>query len=340
MKILGIETSCDDTSAAVLIDGDIKSNIVSTQLEHNIYGGVIPEIASRAHQKNIITVIDTALNQAKIKLEELDGIAVTYGPGLSGPLLVGVNTAKAICFSKSIPLIPVNHIEGHIFANFIDEKELEPPMIVLVVSGGHTELYYMENMFKYEFIGKTRDDAAGECLDKVGKMMGLGFPAGKQIDDLAKNGDPKFHKFPRGLKDGFDFSFSGLKTSVKLFLEKNSEKDNGEFIKNNLSNICASFLDSVVDSLSTKLIKAAKEYNTKKIALAGGVSANSLLRNTLKKKAERLGLEIYYPPLKYCTDNGAMIAKVGEIKYKKRIFADMSLDSIPNLRLVEAKIRN
>ena len=337
MKILGIETSCDDTSAAVLIDGDIKSNIVSTQLEHNVYGGVIPEIASRAHQKNIVSVIDMALKKADTTLDDLDGIAVTYGPGLSGPLLVGVNTAKAICFAKSIPLIPVNHIEGHIFANFIDEKELEPPMIILVVSGGHTELYYMENMFKYEFIGKTRDDAAGECLDKVGKMMGLGFPAGKQIDDLAKLGDPKFHKFPRGLRnESFDFSFSGLKTSVKTYLEKHSEEDDGNFIKNNLSNICASFLDSVVDSLSTKLIDAAKNYKTKKIALAGGVSANSMLRERLKKKAERLGLEIYYPPLKYCTDNGAMIAKVGEVKYNKRIFADISLDCIPNLRLVEA----
>ena len=342
MKILGIETSCDDTSAAVLEDGKVLSSKVSTQMEHIKFGGIIPEVASRAHQRNILTVIDTALEEANTTLDDIEAVAVTYGPGLIGPLLVGVNTAKAIAYSRKIPLIPVNHIEGHIYANFIDHPDLAPPFVVLVVSGGHTELIHVENYYSYKLIGKTRDDAAGECLDKVSKMMGLGFPGGKIIDEMAAKGNIDFHKFPRAMRSSFDFSFSGLKTAVKVFLENNDPV----YLKENINNVAASFLDAVVDSLSTKLIKAAKETGVKTISIAGGVSANSMLRNVLTEKAKKNGLKVCFPSPKYCTDNAAMIAMAGYKKFisEKRhaerksgddIFFDLSLDAIPNLRLVD-----
>lgn len=335
MNILGIETSCDDTSAAILSDGKILSNIVSTQLEHIKFGGIIPEVAARAHQRNILSVIDLALKEAKLTLKDIDAVSTTYGPGLIGPLLVGVNTAKGVCFANKIPLIPVNHIESHIFANFIEHPEFEPPLVVLVVSGGHTELIYMKDYNHYELIGKTRDDAAGECLDKVSKMLGLGFPGGKILDDMAKKGDSKFHRFPRALPTSYDFSFSGLKTSVKVYLESQS----AEFIEENKCDIIASFLEAVAATLSDKLIRAAKQFGISKIAMAGGVSANSRLRAILASKAQKNKLQFFYPAPIYCTDNAAMVAMAGYKKYNavadKSVFYNYSIDAVPNLRLID-----
>jgi len=334
MIILGLETSCDDTSAALFKDGKVLSSIVSTQMMHTETGGVIPEVAARAHQRNILSVIDSALKEAGVTLREVDAVSTTFGPGLIGPLLVGVNTAKGICFTNKLPLIPVNHIEAHIFANFIEHPEFEPPLVVLVVSGGHTELIYMKDYNHYELIGKTRDDAAGECLDKVSKMLGLGFPGGKVLDDLAKKGDSKFHRFPKALPTSFDFSFSGLKTSVKIYLESQTK----EFIEENKADIVASFLEAVAVTLTDKLIRAAKQYGVTKIALAGGVSANSRLRDLLSQKAQRNRMQFFYPAPRYCTDNAAMVAMAGFKKYNaatdKSIFYNYAIDAVPNLRLI------
>ncbi len=337
MIILGIETSCDDTSCAVMKDDKILSSIVSTQLKHQEFGGVIPEIASREHQKFIITIINQALTEAKVSLSEVDAIGVTYGPGLVGPLLVGLNTAKSLAFSNNIPVVAVNHIEAHIMANFIEHPKIELPALILVVSGGHTELIYTKDFTHYELIGKTRDDAAGECIDKVAKMMGLGFPGGRVIDQLARQGDENFHQFPIGMKDSLDFSFSGLKTAVKVFLAQHQE----DFLKENINNIAASFQKSVVDALVLKLFKATKKHRVKSILLAGGVSANSRLRNTTKVKSEKYGFNFFYPSLGYCTDNGAMVASCANYKIKKYGIESFSfekslgLDAVPNLRLSE-----
>ena len=335
MIILGIESSCDDTSAAILEDGKILSVVTHTQNEHIEFGGIIPEIASRAHLKYITAIVDQALKKSNKTLDDIDAIGVTHGPGLVGPLLVGVNTAKGLSYSLKKPLIPVNHIEAHIFANFIEHnEEIDTPFVVLVVSGGHTELIYVKKLGHYELIGKTRDDAAGECIDKVSKMMGLGFPGGKIIDELASRGDTKFHRFPRGMSGSFDFSFSGLKTSVKVFLEKHDQ----EFLKENVNNIAASFLDSVTDSLSDKLIKSALEHNCDTILLAGGVSANSMLRNKLDKRVRSHRMKLFYPSVQYCTDNAAMVAMTA---YKKSQLQDFSngknldVEAIPFLRLSE-----
>jgi N6-L-threonylcarbamoyladenine synthase len=335
MIILGIESSCDDTSVSVLKDGKILSVAVNTQLEHIAFGGVIPEIASRAHLKNFPEVLDKALKDSGITLNDVDAVGVTFGPGLVGPLLVGVNFAKGLGFSLSVPVIPVNHIEAHIYANFIDNPDIEYPFIVLVVSGGHTELIYVTEMGKYELIGKTRDDAAGECIDKVSKMLGLGFPGGKIIDELAKTGDKKFETFPRGMPNSLDFSFSGLKTSLKYYIERHDS----EFLRNNINNIAASFLDSVTDSLVTKLFKAAKKYSCDTVLLAGGVSANSVLRSKISDQAGRKRMKFYYPHPKYCTDNAAMVAATA---YKKimtdgleKYRFDSGLDAVPFLVLSE-----
>lgn len=335
MIILGIESSCDDTSVSVLKDGKILSVAVNTQLEHIAFGGVIPEIASRAHLKNFPEVLDKALKDSGITLNDVDAVGVTFGPGLVGPLLVGVNFAKGLGFSLSVPVVPVNHIEAHIYANFIDNPDIKYPFIVLVVSGGHTELIYVTEMGKYELIGKTRDDAAGECIDKVSKMLGLGFPGGKIIDELSKTGDKKFETFPRGMPNSLDFSFSGLKTSLKYYIERHDT----EFLRNNINNIAASFLDSVTDSLVTKLFKAAKKYSCDTVLLAGGVSANSVLRSKISELAGKRKMKVYYPHPKYCTDNAAMVAATA---YKKimtdgleKYRFDSGLDAVPFLVLSE-----
>ncbi len=332
MLILGIETSCDDTSAAIVEDGKVLSSIVSTQMVHIEYGGIIPELASRNHQKNIIPVIDKALKEADKSLEDIDAIAVTYGPGLVGALLVGVNSAKGLSLSRDIPIIKVNHIEAHIYSNYIENPYMEPPLTVLVVSGGHTELIQVDEVGSYKLIGKTRDDAAGECIDKVSKMLGLGFPGGRIIDELAKKGDKKFHRFPRAMSNSLDFSFSGLKTAVKVYIESKDES----FIKENINNICASFLEAVVDTLSQKLLKAAKLNKSVGIVVAGGVSANSRLREVLEDKKGN-NLKFYRSSPKYCTDNAAMVAMTGFKKfqfYGETIFEkNLEFDAIPQLRL-------
>jgi N6-L-threonylcarbamoyladenine synthase len=333
MIVLGIESSCDDTSVSVLKDGHILSVAVNTQLEHIQFGGVIPEIASRAHLKNFPEVLEKALSDSGLIFNDVDAIGVTYGPGLVGPLLVGVNFAKGLAYSLKVPVVPVNHIEGHIFANFIDHPEIEYPFIVLVVSGGHTEIVFVPESEKYELCGKTRDDAAGECIDKVSKMLGLGFPGGRIMDEYAKSGNKDFEFFPRGMKNSHDFSFSGLKTSLKYYIDKHDK----EFIKSNLNNIAASFMDSVTDSLADKLIRAAKKHNCRTVLLAGGVSANSMLREKISAQSMKKGIKFFYPHPKHCTDNAAMIAMSAYKKIQKygidRFSFDSELDAVPFLPL-------
>ena len=342
MIILGIESSCDDTSCAISDNGKILANIVSTQTEHIKYGGIIPELASRAHLKNIIPVVDSALTTANKTLDDIDMIGVTNGPGLVGPLLVGINAAKGFGCAKNIPVVPVNHIESHIFANFIENPDLKFPFLALVVSGGHTELIYLKNYSDYYLIGKTRDDAAGECLDKVSKMIGLGFPGGKVIDNLAKEGDSKFHRFPRGMHGKLDFSFSGLKTAVKVYLESKTP----DFIEKNLKNIIASFQEAVVDSLTTKLFMAAKIYKCKTMVIAGGVSANSSLRARLKSGEKRYGYKVFHPSISYCTDNAAMVTVSSKFKWdntpklEREKFYNFDFDATPGLRLTDNMISN
>jgi N6-L-threonylcarbamoyladenine synthase len=339
MKILGIETSCDETSAAVLDDGQLLSSIVSSQYFHSKYGGVVPELASRAHQRVIVKVVDEALASAGVKKEELEGIAVTYGPGLIGSLLVGVSFAKAMAFALKIPIVGINHLEGHIFSTFLSKEHPDFPFVSLVVSGGHTMLVLVEDFLKFKLLGQTRDDAAGEAFDKVAKLLGLGYPGGPLIDKLAREGDPNFVKFPKPIPssskdDEYEFSFSGLKTAVLYYLKKINfqnldEKEKTQIIRN----VCASFQKAVVDALVEQTIKAAKNFNVKNISIAGGVAANSELRKRMKEKAESEGIKLYIPDLSYCTDNAAMIAFVGYIKLKNGIKHDYGLSPVPNLKI-------
>ncbi len=335
MIILGIESSCDDTSVSVLKDGKILSVATNTQLEHIGFGGVIPEIASRAHLKFFPAVLEKALRDAGIKKEDIDAVGVTYGPGLVGCLLVGVNFAKGLAFSLSVPVVPVNHIEAHISANFIEHPDINYPFIVLVVSGGHTELIFVPEYGRYELIGKTLDDAAGECIDKVSKMLGLGFPGGRIIDELSAKGDSSFIRFPRGMKNSLDFSFSGLKTAVKYYIEK----QNPGFLSANMNNIAASFLDSVTDSLTEKLFRAVREYKVTTVLLAGGVSANSVLRKKVSDFALKKKIKFHYPSPKYCTDNAAMVAMTAYLKIlvsgKEAYLSGHELDAVPFLKLSE-----
>lgn len=331
--ILGIETSCDETAASVVKNGrEVISNVVASQIDiHKRYGGVVPEIASRQHVGNMTIVIEEAMRQAGLDFKDLTAIAVTQGPGLVGALLIGVEAAKALAYAHSLPLIPVHHIAGHIYANrFVAEMKF--PLIALVVSGGHTELIYMKEHGHFEVIGETRDDAAGEAYDKVARTLNLPYPGGPHIDRLAQDGEPTID-FPRAwLEDGsYDFSFSGLKSAV-INMQHNA-KQRGEEV--NPSEIAASFQESVIDVLVTKTIRAAKEYEAKQILVAGGVAANRGLRNRLNEKiAELRGVELVIPPLKYCTDNAAMIAAAGSVFYEKGIRADLSLNANPGLDLM------
>ncbi len=319
MRVLGIETSCDESAAAVIEENyRVLSNVVSTQLMHSRYGGVVPEIASRAHLRSILPVIRSALQEAGIGLEGIDAIAVTRGPGLIGSLLVGLGVAKGIAYSLGVDILGVNHLEGHIFANFIENPKIPSPFVCLIISGGHTELFFVPELGEYKLLGQTRDDAAGEAFDKVAVMLGLGYPGGKKIDQLAAEGNPHYHQFPRAwLDDGFDFSFSGLKTAVLNYLEKLGPKRVQERIKD----ICASFQAAVIDVLVERCLRAAEEMDTERILLAGGVAANSLLRRRLSLKGERDGLQVHYPPPPLCTDNGAMVAACG-LFYIERGFKD------------------
>lgn len=331
--ILAIETSCDETSVAIIANQkEICANIISSQVPiHRKYGGVVPEIASRKHLELINIVIEEALTEANLGFKDISALAVSYGPGLVGALLVGVSAAKAIAYALDVPLLGVNHMEGHIYANLLAHPEIEPPFLCLVVSGGHTELVYMKEHGHYEIMGSTRDDAAGEAFDKVARAMGLGYPGGPMIDNLAKEGNPQAISLPRSYleENSFDFSFSGLKSSVLNFLNKANQKNE----QVNQADLAASFQQAVVDVLVDKTMAAAKDKNCSTILVAGGVAANSKLRNALDSRGQRDGRQIYYPPLILCTDNAAMIGCAAYYKYKEGDFAPLSLNAVPNLIL-------
>ncbi len=331
--ILGIESSCDDTSAAILKNGKIYSNIVANQKVHEEYGGVVPELASRAHQQNIVPVVDKAIKAAGIKKEDLDAVAFTRGPGLMGSLIVGTSFAKSFALGLDIPIINVNHMQGHILAHFIqneEERYPEFPFICMTVSGGHTQLVLIRDYFDMEILGQTIDDAAGEAFDKAAKIMGLPYPGGPLIDRYAKEGDRKRFPFPISNLKEYNFTFSGLKTSLLYFLKKEVEKD-PDFIEKNRNDICASYQSTIIQSLFKKLIQATRDHDIKYVAVAGGVSANSLLRSELERIGRREGWETYIPPFQYCTDNAGMIAIAGHYKYLAGDFADQ--DITPNARL-------
>jgi N6-L-threonylcarbamoyladenine synthase len=326
--ILGIESSCDDTAASVLVDGEIRSNVVAGQELHQLYGGIVPEYASRAHQEHIIPVVDAALKKASVPKKDLNAVAVTLGPGLMGSLIVGVSFAKALAMSLNIPLIEVHHLEAHVWAHLIDPPRPVFPFLCLTVSGGHTQIVRVESEARMTVLGKTLDDAAGEAFDKSGKLMGLPYPAGPQIDRLAQKGTARF-TFPEPRISGLDFSFSGLKTSILYFLRKEKAKD-PDFISQNLNDLCASIQKTIVSILMHKLIQASEQESIREIAIAGGVSANSALRQALEEAGQERDWQTYVPTLEYCTDNAAMIAMAGYIKYKKGQFS--SLDIAPKAR--------
>ncbi|MDD4111443.1 MAG: tRNA (adenosine(37)-N6)-threonylcarbamoyltransferase complex transferase subunit TsaD [Herbinix sp.] len=335
INILAIETSCDETAAAVVRNGrEVRSNIISSQIElHKVYGGVVPEIASRKHIEKINQVIEEALSVAEISLKDIDAIGVTYGPGLVGALLVGVAEAKAISFAAKKTLIGVHHIEGHISANYIENKQLEPPFLCLVVSGGHTHLVLVNDYGEFEIIGRTRDDAAGEAFDKVARAIGLGYPGGPKIDRLSKEGNGQAIQFPRAHIDGapYDFSFSGLKSAVLNYI--NSLEMKHEEI--NRADVAASFQEAVVDVLVSRTMLAAKDYNMKKVAIAGGVAANSSLQKAMHTVCKENELEFYHPSPIFCTDNAAMIGTSAYYEYIKGISSGLDLNAIPNLKIGE-----
>ena len=333
--ILAIESSCDETAAAVVKNGrEVLSNVISSQIElHKLYGGVVPEIASRKHIEKINQVIEEALQEANVTLDDIDAIGVTYGPGLVGALLVGVAAAKAIAYAKKLPLVGVHHIEGHISANFIENKELEPPFVCLVVSGGHTHLVCVKDYGEYEIIGRTRDDAAGEAFDKVARAIGLGYPGGPKIDKLSKEGNPEAIVFPKAhVADApYDFSFSGVKSSVLNYI--NGCQMKGESF--NQADIAASFQKAVTDVLVENAMKAVDEYGLSKLAIAGGVASNSALRQAMKDACAKKNVEFYHPSPIFCTDNAAMIGVAAYYEYIKGTRHGWDLNAVPNLKLGE-----
>ncbi len=333
VKILAIESSCDETAAAVVADGRrILSNVINSQIDiHKFYGGVVPEIASRKHMENINPVIRMALDEAGCSLEDIDAIAVTYGPGLVGALLVGISAGKSLAFAGGKPLIGVNHIEGHISANFPENVDLKPPFAALIVSGGHTYLTMVDDYGSYEIIGRTRDDAAGEAFDKVARALGLGYPGGPKVDKLAKEGNPEAIKFPKAnVSDApMDFSFSGLKSAVLNYL--NTQEMQGVEVKR--ADVAASFQKAVVDAIVEKAIILCKERDIKNLAIAGGVASNSELRASLMEACEKNGIKYYSPSPIMCTDNAAMIGAAAYYKYLKGEFADWDLNGVPGLGL-------
>ena len=331
MKILSIESSCDETAAAVVENGrKVLSSVIASQVEeHKLYGGVVPEIASRRHAEAIVPVVNQALSDADCTMDDIEAIAVTHAPGLIGALLVGVNFAKGLSLATNKPLVPTHHLRSHIASNYISNLELKPPFLCLVVSGGHSHIVLVEDYTKMKIIGKTRDDAAGECFDKAARTMGMSYPGGIALDKIAEEGNPQAFKFPRPVVNNapYDFSFSGLKTSV-INLIHNMEQRGEEIPK---ADICASFRFAVVDLLVSNFLKAAEDYNIKSLAVAGGVSANTLLRNRLKEECEKRGYTFYLPEKSLCTDNAAMVGSQGYYEYLSGNIADLSLNAVATL---------
>ncbi len=333
--VLAIESSCDETAAAVVVNGrEVLSNVISSQIDiHKLYGGVVPEIASRKHIEKINQVIQEALEESDKTMEDIDAVCVTYGPGLVGALLVGVGAAKALAYATHKPLVGVHHIEGHISANFIENKDLEPPFLCLVASGGHSHLVIVKEYGEYEILGRTRDDAAGEAFDKVARAIGLGYPGGPKIDKLAKEGDPDAIEFPKASIDGapYDFSFSGVKSAVLNYINGCKMKQ----VPYNEADIAASFQKAVVGVLVDHTMKAAKDYGIKKVAIAGGVACNSALRQAMENACQKRGYKFYRPSPILCTDNAAMIGAAGYYEYKKGVRHGWDLNAVPGLKLGE-----
>lgn len=338
LVILGIESSCDDTSAAVIKNDTILSNVTAGQDVHKLYGGVVPELASRAHQQHLIPVVHEALRQANINLSDLNAIAFTRGPGLLGSLVVGTSFAKATALALNIPLLDVNHMQGHILAHFINEGQEMPrfPFLCLTVSGGHTQLVVLRDYLDMEVIGTTIDDAAGEAFDKIAKLLGFPYPGGPLIDQYAKEGNPLAFSFSKPQIPGYDYSFSGLKTSVLYFLQKQL-KEQPDFIENHKADLCASVQHTILEILFKKLVKATGDHGITDIAIAGGVSANSGLRNRLQEEGKQRGWRVFIPKFSYCTDNAAMIAITGKFLYEKGLFADQSVSAVARLPFTLAK---
>ena len=328
--ILAIESSCDETSASVIVNGKVLNNIIATQSVHQKYGGVVPELASRAHQQNIVVVVNEALQSAGIQKTELTAVAFTRGPGLMGSLLVGVSFAKGLSLGLNIPLIEVNHMQAHVVAHFIDDPRPQFPFICLTVSGGHTQIVLVRDHLNMEVIGQTQDDAVGEAFDKAAKVMGLPYPGGPLIDKYAKDGNANAFRFPETVMPGLNFSFSGIKTAFLYFLRDEKQK-NPSFVEQNLNDICASLQQHLVNMLITRLVQASEKTGIREIAIAGGVSANSGLRNALKETGDKLGWNVFIPAFEYCTDNAAMIAMSAHYKFINGEFC--GLDVVPLARM-------
>ncbi|MEW5795069.1 MAG: tRNA (adenosine(37)-N6)-threonylcarbamoyltransferase complex transferase subunit TsaD [Candidatus Zixiibacteriota bacterium] len=331
MITLGIETSCDETSAAVVRDGrDVLSNVILSQAVHSRFGGVIPEVASREHVKAIVPIYKQALADANVALDDIGLVAATVGPGLVGPLLVGLSFAKGLAYARKLPFVPVNHLEGHLAANVLEHRELDKHHLTLIVSGGHTMLVEVLSFGEYNVLGRTRDDAAGEAFDKVAKIMGLGYPGGAALDKLAETGNARHHRFPRAvMKDDYQFSFSGLKTAVAIYLAKLTPEE----LEKNKADIAASFQEAVVDALVSKTILAAQHTGVRHVTISGGVAANSRLRTRLHEEVKAIGGRMFYPSLQLCTDNAAMIAAAGYYNFEKYGPGELIANAIPNLRL-------
>ena len=330
--ILGIETSCDDTAAAVVVEGQLRSSVVASQQAlHNRYGGVVPELASRDHQRQIVPVVRQALQEAQLQPADVDAVAVTYGPGLIGSLLVGLSFAKAFALGLGRPLIGVNKLEGHMYSVFHTAPSPPFPYLCLVVSGGHTQLVRVEAGFQHEVLGRTRDDAAGEAFDKVARLLGLGYPGGPEIDRLAQKGDPAFIRFPQPRLEGYDFSFSGLKTAVLYYLNQFSETERNRLLRHHLADLCAAFQQAVVDVLIDALRRAVEATGIRHVAIVGGVSANSGLRAAAEALSQTLDFRLYIPPMAYCMDNAAMIAITGYFKAQAGLTSPLTLSAKPTL---------
>ena len=333
--ILGIESSCDDTAAAVISDSVILSNVVASQSIHELYGGVVPELASREHQKLILPVVEKVINEAEISINDLSAVAFTNGPGLVGSLMVGTSFAKSMSLALDIPLIAVNHMQAHILAHFIhdpDNDNPDFPFLALTISGGHTQIVKVNSPFDMQVLGETLDDAAGEAFDKSGKVIGLKYPAGPQIDKLSKAGNPDKYNFTKPKVDGLNFSFSGLKTNFLNFINKETRIDEN-FIKNNLNDICASLQKVIVEILMDKLVMASKQTSIKTIVICGGVSANSEVRDKLKQNGEKFRWRIHIPKISYTTDNAAMIAITGQLKFESEVFSNLEISANPRLKI-------